>query len=231
MLRIAILEKEQTAKDVIFECAKVLEGMEWTFAHFTKISAFAKAEEQQSFDILIMNEVFRTQRISASFIDHYPQRIVLYCMSALQESMKEAYFNSRILYIDRHHIKAEIKRIAPHLLSLLRSHKEYLLSYNNVLVPLRMQDIYFIEKSEKNLLYHTTRGMFRERKTMMQAEQYFSNFDFLRIHASYLINVAHITKIMTDEVELDTNDILPIARARKKAVIDWFHHYVKNGEG
>lgn len=225
MLRIAILEKEQTAKDIIFECAKILGEWEWTFAHFTKISEFAHADERQKFDCLIMNELFHTQRISTSFIETQPTRIVIYCMDHLTLTM-QMQTNGRILYIDRKQIKPEMNRIKDHLLSLLQSRKEYLLSYANLLVPLQIQDIYYIEKSEKKLIYHTRMGIFRERKTMSQAEHIFMNYDFIRIHASFLVNVAHVVKITKETMVLSNQEELPIARARKKAVIDWFHAYV-----
>jgi len=226
MLRIAVLEKEQCAKDIVFEFAKICRESEWTFAHYTKISDFAKADTKVNFDILILNEVFHTPRVSASFIEHHPKRIVIYCMEHAVSELVQDDMRGRILFIDRRQIKQEMRRIEGHLYNLLRAHKEYLLSYNNILVPLQLQDIYFIEKNEKNLIYHSARGLFRERKTMMQAEQYFSAYDFIRIHASFLVNVLHIAKVMPDMVVLDTKEELPIARARKKYVVDWFHSYV-----
>lgn len=225
MLRIAILEKEQTAKDIIFECAKILGEWEWTFVHFTRISEFARADERQKFDCLILNEIFRTPRISASFIEKQSGRIVIYCMEELSAAM-QGIDNGRIIYINRKEIKQEMHRIQAQLLSLLQSRKEYLLSYANLLVPLQIQNIYYIEKSEKNLLYHTSKGIFKERKTMLQAEKSFADYDFIRIHASFLVNVAHISKITREMLELDNQEQLPIARARKKEVIDWFHTYV-----
>ena len=225
MLRIAILEKEQIAKDIIFECAKILGEWEWSFAHFTKISGFAHADERRKFDCLIMNELFNTPRVSASFIDTYSSRIVIYCMDSLTAAMKHQT-SGRIIYIDRRQIKQEMNRIENHLLTLLHSRKEYLLSYANLLVPIQLQDIYYIEKSEKKLIYHTRKGIFKERKTMAQAEQVFASYDFVRIHASFLVNVAHVTQITKDEMMLSNNEKLPIARARRKEVVDWFHEYV-----
>lgn len=227
MLRIAILEKEQTAKDILFECSKILGEQEWTFMHFTKISDFAKMDEKISFDIVFFNEVFHTARISASFVERNTKRIVIYCMNQINDTSRYDFHAERILYLDRQHIKEEMKRIQPHLLSLLRAHKEYMLFYNKLMIPLRMQDIYYIEKNEKNLLFHTSRGVFKERKSMIVADRYFQSFDFLRIHASYLVNIQHITKIKLDEVTLDNQVTLPIARARKKDVAEWFHNYVK----
>ncbi len=136
--------------------------------------------------------------------------------------------NGRIIYIDRKQIKLEMQRIKAHFLSMLQSRKEYLLSYANLLVPLHIQDIYYIEKSEKKLIYHTRKGILQERKTMAQAELIFMNYDFIRIHASFLVNVAHVAKITKDAMVLSNQEELPIARARKKAVIDWFHAYVES---
>lgn len=228
MLKIAVLEKETVAKDLIFECAKMLNEIEWTFSHFTKISEFAKADQLGTFDVVFFHELFYTPRVSSSFVERFPTRVVIYCMEQLSDIQKELYPMNRILFIDRRQVKEEMLRIKDHFLTLLRSHKEYLLSYNGLIVPIRIQDIYYIEKSNKNLIFHTARGTFQERKTMMQAEAYFHTYDFIRIHASFLVNVQHILKIQNDMMELTHHEILPIARARKKEIIDWFHTYVKS---
>ena len=227
MFCVAILEKEQIAKDIIFELAKVMGDIPWKFAYFTRISEFAKADHKHNFDMVFFNEMFYTPRVSTSFVENNTQRIVLYCMEELSEKNKDVYPGSRILFMERQHIKNEMQRLQRHIISLMRSHEEYLLSYNNVFVPLRMQDIFYIEKRGKILIYHTIRGEFRERKTMVQAEVYFSAYDFIRVHASYLVNVLYIVKIEQDIVELQNHILLPISRARRKDVIDWFHAYVK----
>lgn len=227
MLRLAVLETEPCAKDLIFAVAKSLNEWEWTFAHFTKISAFAKADTKQPFDILFMNELFHTQRVFTSFIDHHPNRIVIFCMNEGDHGGIRKRDDPRILYLDRRHIKAEMMHLEPILQRLLQAHKEYVLSYQNVRIALRMQDIIYIEKQNKNLIFHTTRGVFKERQTMTQAEMIFERFDFLRIHSSYLVHADHVTSINNDAVILDSDIRLPIARARRKAVSDWFLHYIK----
>lgn len=227
MLRVAILEKEQVAKDIIFELAKVLEGIDWGFAHFTKISEFAKAEKKQTYDVVFFNEMFHKPRISATFIEPYAHRVVVYTMSHLQDALKEVYPTSRILFIERSCIKQELEKYHNHLRMLLKSREEYILSYNSVIVPLPIQDIFYIEKSDKYVIYHTTHGAFQERKTMSEAQAIFTEYDFIRIHASYLVNVSYIVKITLESIQLSNKIELPIARARKKEIIDWFHQYVK----
>lgn len=226
MLRIAVLENERVAKDIIFELSKIMDGWEWKFVHFTKISEFAKADTKQFFDIVFFNETFMMPRISASFVETHVKRIVFYCMNSLNDHT-ESHTAERILYIDRSTIKSEMKRIQAHLGSLLKSHKEYTLAYHNVFIPLQIQDIYYIEKSGKSLVFHSTRGEFHERKTMNEAQEYFQQYDFLRVHSSYLVNVMYIVKIEQDRIVLSHKEIIPLARARRKEVNAWFHAFVK----
>lgn len=227
MLRLAVLETEACAKDLIFAIAKSLNEWEWTFSHFTKISALAKADAKQPFDLLLMNELFHTPRVFHSFIDAHPERIVIFCVNDLRDHRLHQREDKRILYLDRRHIKTEMKGLTPRLQALLQAHKEYVFSYQNVQIALRMQEIIYIEKQDKNLVFHTMRGVFKERRTMTQAEQLFARFDFLRIHSSYLVNAAHVVALNHDEVVLSDDRCLPIARSRRNAVNEWFHHYVK----
>lgn len=230
MLRVAVLETETVAKDIIFELAKVLSNHPFTFTHFTKISAFAKADTNAFFDIVFFNEMFETQRVSASFIENAPKRIVVYCKNEVAENLKDIHAMGRIIYLNRKHVKQECHRLQHHFEHLLRSHDEYFLSYNNVHIPLRMQEIYYIEKLDKSLIYHTSRGEFRERKTMNEAQHLFESYDFLRIHSSYLVNVMFITKIDKDLVELSNHEALPLARARKNEVFEAMRSLIHRGE-
>lgn len=225
MLRLAVLETEPCAKDLIFAIAKSLTEWEWTFAHYTKISAFVKADVKQPCDILLLNEVFHTPRVFASLIEPYPKRIVIFCMN--EENPVEKHEDARILYLDRRHIKDEMIRLDDAVQSLLRAYKEYIFSYQKVRIALRMQDILYIEKCDKNLIFHTLRGEFKERQTMAQAEAYFARFDFVRIHSGYLINADHVTARSMETVTLRHELQLPIARSRRTAVSDWFQSYTK----
>ena len=55
MLRIAIVEKETFAKDVIFELQRVLKD-EFAFFYFEKISQLVKSPRLKEYDIIILNE-------------------------------------------------------------------------------------------------------------------------------------------------------------------------------
>lgn len=218
MIRIAILEKEQCAKDIIYELGKIITETEWSFACYTKISQLVKADETRCFDLIILHEMFCVSRVKASLITHHPRRLLIYCMETDQKDDADQTFD-QILYINRRHMKQELTRITPYLHAFLRMHREYTLSYRNVMLTLQMADIYYIEKQDKNIIFHSARGAFKERKTLREAETYFRESGFIRIHARYVVNVLHVSAFTKDEVMLACDVRLPIARARKKAVV------------
>ncbi|WP_416325771.1 LytTR family transcriptional regulator DNA-binding domain-containing protein [[Eubacterium] hominis] len=225
MIRLAILETEDIAKEVLFELMRNLKNREWSFEYFTRISEFARADEKNEFHIVLFHEKFDIPRITQTFVLPKTRRIVLYTESELKESMKQRYPYQRILYLDRKNIKNEIQEICPYIDILLKREEEYLFTYNHVSVPLHINDIFYIEKEEKYLIYHTKRGEFRERKNMKDAATYFEPYDFLWIHVSYLVNMQYITKIEQDQLYLDKL-ALPISRSKRPTVTEKMHALV-----
>lgn len=225
MIRLAILETEEVAKELLFELMTQLKHREWEFSHFTKISDFAKEDEKKEYNIVIFHEKFDTPRITQSFILSKPKRIVLYTEDVMKPAMKQRHPFQRIFYVDKHHMKNELGKVCPLIELLLKKEEEYVFHYNNVTVPLKISDIYYIEKEDKYLVYHTRRGEFRERKNMKDIVVYFKPFDFLWIHSSYLVNTQYITRIETDRLYIKKIE-LPISRAHKRQVIDTMHNVI-----
>lgn len=118
-----------------------------------------------------------------------------------------------------------MQAVCPLIDRMLKKEEEYLFHYNNVSIPLRINDIFYIEKEDKYLIYHTRRGEFRERKSMKEAAAFFEGYDFLWIHVSYLVNMQYIAKIQQEHVYLDHIE-LPISRSKKASVIDKMHAFV-----
>lgn len=226
MLRVAILEVEDVAKDIMFELVATLPTQELLFHHYTKISQFASDENEKEFQIIVFHEKFEVPRVTQSFVLNNSRRIILYTKAKLSMSEKEILPFARIFYIKRNAIKQELKRISQAIEFLLKNQEEYLFSYKNVNVPLKITDIYYIEKQDKYLIYHTKRGEFRERKSMKEACAYFAQYHFLWTHVSYLVNLQYVTQIEQDFVVL-CKQHLPLARARRADVMAQMRAYVK----
>ena len=215
MLRVAILESEEMVKNILFILGDILKDEDWTFQYFAKLSQFVKAQQQKEYQILILQDKFDTQRV------------VIFTTVEEKRYEHEVGNFERILYIDRRRLRHELQRIDPFVRNLLANQEEYFFSYNHISVPLKISDIYYIEKDNKNLVYHTKRGEFSERKSIKDAEKYFEKYHFLRIHSSFLVNLQYVTRFETESVFLQKIE-LPFARARRPEVIAKVRDFTKH---
>ena len=84
----------------------------------------------------------------------------------------------------------------------------------------------------KDILYIKAAGDYTEVKTgsntilanesLKHWELELMNYDFRRIHKSYIINLSRITKVSTNQVSLIGNHIIPVGRSYKQSFGDYF---------
>ena len=218
MLRIAIVENENFAKDLIFEMQRVIQD-EFAFFYFEKISQLVKSPRLKEYDIIILNEAYNNIRVTEALEFHKNNTLIIYC----SEEGYDEYFSSmgRVFRIHKKKYKKDLQKIAEPLNDRLSKHKEYLISYNGLNVKLKYQDIIYIEKDDKNLIYHTKKGLFYERCSIAQKATELEEFDIIRINSGILVNYEYIFRIMQEEVELLDHTILPISRARRNYVSEF----------
>jgi DNA-binding LytR/AlgR family response regulator len=61
-----------------------------------------------------------------------------------------------------------------------------------------------------------------ERFTLKELMEELPGINFLQIHKSYLVNVAHIKEIRSSHVWLSTNKFLPVSRTFKPELVKYF---------
>ena len=93
--------------------------------------------------------------------------------------------------------------------------KELVLSCNDGIHKLRVDEIYYIEVMDHNLLYHTTQGVFEERRSIKEMEEKLSPYDFVRASKSYLVNLKHISTMSGNTVTICREQI-PIGRTKRQ---------------
>ena len=96
-----------------------------------------------------------------------------------------------------------------------RQTKELVLSGNDGIHKLRVDEIYYIEAMDHNLLYHTTQGVFEERRSIKEMEEKLSPYDFARASKSYLVNLKHISTMSGNTVTICREQI-PIGRTKRQ---------------
>lgn len=216
MLRVAIIEKAAFAKDLIFALSKILDD-EFSFLHFERISEFIRSNKAKDFDIIILNEAYNNIRVTDALEYQKSNTIVIYCSSEEYERVYTPYTRIFTIYVEDY--LNDLERLKPFLQERLNNHKEYFLNYNGVSIRFKYHDIYYIEKEEKYLVYHTSLGNFNERGSIAKKSEELEQYDFIRINSGLIVNYEYIFKVDSDEVELLNHEILPLSRARKSYLI------------
>lgn len=70
---------------------------------------------------------------------------------------------------------------------------------NGVIKIIAVTDIHYLEADDDYVKLSTTEGIFHKNKTMSFFEQTLESSQFIRIHRSYIINLAQVTKIELKE--------------------------------
>lgn len=216
MLRIAIVEKEENAKNIIFTLSKVIDD-EFSFVHFDKISEFIRNQEKNSYDIIVLSESYNNVRVTEALNYQKNNVIIIYC--GKENHQKNYLPYTRIFEINLSSYQEDLIRLKPYLDERLNKHKEYLFSYNGVIIRMKYHDIYYIEKEDKDLLYYTKKGTFKERGSIAKKSEELKKYDFIRINSGIIVNYEYIFQICGDDIELNNHVMLPISRSRKPLVM------------
>lgn len=214
MMRCAVVSSHNAAKEIIFSLRLILKNHDWTYQYYEKLSAYAK-DADRDYDIFILDASLSNRRVYDSLIQPHKEQIVIWLSSEPQK----VHVQGRMFYVNINTCEKDCKLICSDVLKLLKLKEECFLHYNGIKVALRYSDIYYLEKINKNIVYHTKRGLFQERGSMSKKSEELSEYGFFRIHNSILVNMRYVLKIEMDEVFMANKEYLQIARARRHSVM------------
>lgn len=90
---------------------------------------------------------------------------------------------------------------------------EYVMNAGKGMQRLNIEDIYYLEITDHDLIYHTRQGEFRERGSMNVKEKELEQYGFARCSQSFLVNMRFVTALHGNEVVVHG---VPIAIGRTK---------------
>ena len=100
-------------------------------------------------------------------------------------------------------------------------------SSNGELYRIPVQEILYFESRNYMLFVHTQQQIYKARLSLKEVEPQLSSANFLRIHASFLINLHHVIRITKDDIEMQDHQLIKISRNRKKDVIAAFTKFAR----
>lgn len=81
---------------------------------------------------------------------------------------------------------------------------------------LRVKEILYFESFAHNFKIITTNENYEFRASLSDIMSKLSNFGFIQVHRSYIVNYDQIKAIKYDEVIMSNNDAIPISRNKRK---------------
>lgn len=102
---------------------------------------------------------------------------------------------------------------------------ELVLTANDAVQRFRLDEIYYIESMDHNLIYHTSRGEFSERRPIREREEQLTGYDFVRVSNSYLVNLKHVST-MSSNIVVVHGEQLPIGRTKRKEFVSRLMEYL-----
>ena len=109
-----------------------------------------------------------------------------------------------------------------------RQKHSIVLKHNGMQKKVLLKDIYYIESSNKKVVFHTKDGKLDTYGKMEEWEKELGN-SFYRCHRGYLVNMEKITAYSTDTIEVVGGDLLILARKKYSDFIKAYMRYAKDG--
>jgi len=97
-------------------------------------------------------------------------------------------------------------------------------------VPLLIRNIYYIESNKHYVIYHSEKKEpIKVRSNISELEIYFSQYDFVRIHKSFLVNLRHVFNINknNDEIIFKQGFRLTMSKNYKQTVDEKLTQYLR----
>ncbi len=91
-----------------------------------------------------------------------------------------------------------------------------------------LQDIYFIESNNKNVIVHTTEGTYEVQGKMDEFEKSLGT-GFYRCHRCYLVNLAKISAYSPEGIQVTNGEMVMLANKKYAAFVKAYLHYAKGG--
>ena len=168
----------------------------------TGVEAGAKIRKMDKYVMLIF---------VTNYTEFIPQAFVLNAFQFLVKPVKQETFNK------------EFERAVR---IYKRRHSRYRIVYKDSVNYLEMKDIIYIETYNRHLRAVSPIGSYEFLGKMGVEEKRLKNYDFIRCHQSYLLNMGYIEKPEKTAFLLSTGQEIPISKHLRVDVMANFNKYI-----
>lgn len=104
--------------------------------------------------------------------------------------------------------------------------KEIIISNEDGVIRLNVSEIMYVEKDKNYLVYHTKDKTYKERGTMQNIEEFFTQYNFAKCISGCLVNLRYVNQTTPNSVIINNKE-LPISRQQYKSFISAMMQYLQ----
>lgn len=190
---------------------------EFIIDKFTSGTKLIKKHDKYPFDIVFLDidmpgvtgiDIAKKIRMKKSNVE-------IVFITNKDEMVYEAIKYTPFRFIRKTKFDVEIKEALLKFVSKINDQKiVYVFLTENGKKAIQVVDIIYIDVKSHKLFVHMKDEIFVANGTLKDVEQKISEYGFIRIHQSYLVNYRYINLIKQKEIVLDNDEVLPISRGR-----------------
>lgn len=233
MIRIAIVEDEQTAADLLTEQLRRFEKEHssvggFDIRHFSDAITFL-TNYRPVYDIVFMDiELPDLDGMSASEkLREIDKTIILIFITNLAQFAVKGYEVDALDFV--------VKPVSYYVLALKlrraierldkKTDVELTVALDDTIVRVKASDLKYVEVQGHSLVFHTIVGDYKAYGSLKKVEEKLSESNFERCNACYLVNLKYVTAIKGYEVYVG-DAVLPISHSKRKNFVRTVNDYM-----
>ncbi len=230
-MKIAICDYEKCIREEIINCLSVfhLKNEQLHFFEYDYGEELVMHDrDTQVYDLIFIN--IKSNKLSGIEVGKQIRKqddsVLIFLLSDNQQYVPDAFainaFQMIMKPINKSFLMSEFERAFK---KYQRKKFQYNITYKGKSISLAINDIYYIETYNRHLRAVTKKGLFEFLGVLKIEEEKLIQYDFIRCHRCYIINMKHIICIDKNVLSLINDAVIPIGRQMKNSVINEYKHY------
>lgn len=236
-MRIAVCDDDRTTREQIASFIKVQEPN-------AEIITFKAGEDliQSDLDFEIFFLDIEMNELSGIDVARYiredqekrgKEKSIIIFVTGYREYMEDAFDVNAFHYLVKPVVEEKFysvfKRALKELSAKLVQEKYYVIVKGNRMQKrILLKDIYYIESSNKKVIFHTSDGNIDTYGKMEDWESELGN-TFYRCHRGYLVNLEKVTAYNVDTIDIINGESLILSRKKYSDFVKAYMRYAKDG--
>lgn len=238
-MKIALCDDNKATLDFIYHSVKEAldrRNVNAAIVPYTNSKILLNAHAQNPYDVLFLDICMpETNGFDvAKEIRKKSKNTVIIFVTSKDELVYDSFEFMPFCFIRKDNInsiKQNIEKVVDRLCRHLKQSKSILLKLNGRIKKVLLHDILYLKSDRHYVEYHLKdEEVFRQRESMRDLENRLENFDFIKVHQRYLINLKYIKFVdkKREIVLLENGERLEMSRSYKAETDKKFTDYLRD---